>query len=242
MIMAVVNLTGSERSEQERSGRIKGMDTWDDCRAERFRGTGSDTISRLREWHGTLSRRLSGENEEELASSTGHLFGSTSLKESKKSFIPAQTEGAYSPVERAPKPEERREEIGKQLLRVHFGRQILATLKKVPPTAGQPIAAMPIGKLLGTIRAMRDVVGIDPFVEVVLALHDSLALENKWADYGADQFAGAYEVLKNLVSKNSVSETHAEKAIMELEELGFETTPFGGDEFSNDGESEEEMS
>jgi hypothetical protein len=73
---------------------------------------------------------------------------------------------------------------------------------------------------------MRDVTPLDPFVEVLMALHDALAFENRWAEYSATQYEGARKIIRKLVLPKRLSDEKAEKAMMELERLGFDTTPF----------------
>jgi hypothetical protein len=130
---------------------------------------------------------------------------------------------------------------GRQVLRAHFSREILRALQQIQRYSRKPEAAGYAGVLLRNMRAMQDRCVGDPFVGVVLALHDALAYENRWADFEARQYEGAYEVLKALAERPSVGDQQAEKAIMELGELGFETTPFELPDELFDGEGEEEL-
>lgn len=113
-----------------------------------------------------------------------------------------------------------------QILRTHYANQLLAELAQLEQHCAEPIAARYAGSLLSTMRTVRDVAPFDPFVDVVVALHHALAFENRWADYSARQYQEACEVLKKLGQRKSVSDDKAAKAIIELEEIGFDTTPF----------------
>lgn len=88
------------------------------------------------------------------------------------------------------------------------------------------MAAVYVKILLNRIRAMRALLTFDPFLEVLMAFHDSLAVENKWFEYSAEQYEKAYNLLKRLGQKRSIKNEMIEKAIMELEDIGFDTTPF----------------
>lgn len=113
-----------------------------------------------------------------------------------------------------------------QILRTHYANQLLAELAQLEQHCAEPIAARYACSLLSTMRTVRDVAPFDPFVDVVVALHHALAFENRWADYSARQYQEAYEVLRKLGQRKSVSDDKAAKAIIELEEIGFDTTPF----------------
>jgi hypothetical protein len=139
-----------------------------------------------------------------------------------------------SPFERAAEPTASGEAPGRgslatmaqQILRTHYANQLLAELAQLQEHCAEPIAARYAGSLLRTMRTVRDVAPFDPFVDVVVALHNALAFENRWTDYSAEQYQEAYEILRKLGQRRSVSDDKAAKAIMELEEMGFDTTPF----------------
>ena len=116
-----------------------------------------------------------------------------------------------------------------QVLRAHYLPQILSDLQKIQPHCGQASAAMYADRLLRTLRTLRDAIPTDPFVEVATALHDALALQNNWADCDAGQFDAARTILKTAAKKEKLTDQHIEKAIIDLEAAGFDTTPFGMD-------------
>jgi len=124
-----------------------------------------------------------------------------------------------------------------RIMRTHFTKKILTDLRQIQQHCGEPKAAIYADSLLHTMREMRDLLPFDPYLEVVMALHDALAFQNRWSEYSSSQYAGAYSVLKELVKQEYLSNDKTEKAIMSLEELGFDTTPFGVDvdfEFSEE--------
>jgi hypothetical protein len=125
---------------------------------------------------------------------------------------------------------------GQQVLRAHFAREICTALRKIQPYCGKPGAAMYADVLLRSMRAMRDLAAQDPLLEVILALHDALAYKGRWADFRADQYEGAYQVVRTLSKRRAIRDNEIEKAIIKLENLGFDTTPFVLSSEDNDKE------
>jgi hypothetical protein len=116
---------------------------------------------------------------------------------------------------------------------------ILADLRKIQRHCGTPPAAMYADSILRTIRAMRDLVPFDPYTEVAMALYDAMASQDRWLDYTAEQYEGAHHFLRNLAVRSHLRNNDIENAIMGLEDLGFDTTPFGMDvEFRDNPDDE----
>jgi len=113
-----------------------------------------------------------------------------------------------------------------QIFRVHFTSQILTDLRQIKRYCGKPTAAVYADSLLLTMRAMDEISPFDPFVEVIMALHDALAYQDNWSKFSPNQYEGAYQLLKGLIQRHHISNNAVEKAIMELEKIGFDTTPF----------------
>jgi len=61
-----------------------------------------------------------------------------------------------------------------------------------------------------------------------MALYDALAFQNRWIDYNASQYKGAHSLLTTLLH-SQLSKKDVELAILALEDLGFDTLPFGVD-------------
>jgi hypothetical protein len=80
--------------------------------------------------------------------------------------------------------------------------------------------------ILRSIRAMRDLASYDPYVEVALALYDAMAFQNQWLNYTAEQYEGAHRVLRKLAGRSQLRNNDTENSILDLEDLGFATTPF----------------
>lgn len=113
-----------------------------------------------------------------------------------------------------------------KIVRMHFLKPILDALRKVQSHVGSPDAAVYVNRILRTIRRLDEVSPRDPFLEVLFALHDAMSFENNWTFYNAEQFAKAWEILKKYSNREVLNQNGVEKAIMELEEAGFDTTPF----------------
>ncbi len=123
-----------------------------------------------------------------------------------------------------------------QISSVQFATQILLDLQKIQPYCGEPMAAIYADNLLRTMQAMRDQFPYEPLTEFVMALHDAIAFQNRWIDYTSSQYKGAYDLLATLLTSqlsndDSVADAAAgeyiEQAILALEDLGFDTLPFG---------------
>ena len=117
-------------------------------------------------------------------------------------------------------------EKAQRISRVHFLRSILDDLDQIREYIGNPLAAVYVKSLLNTILTMRDLLTFDPFLEIMMALHDALAYENKWYEYGSEQYEKVHKILKKIGKIKSISNEIVEKSIWELEDIGFDTTPF----------------
>jgi hypothetical protein len=110
--------------------------------------------------------------------------------------------------------------------RSRFAKQMLYYLERIQPIAGSPEMEVCVDGLLRTMRQVRDHCADDPFVEVVLALYDALAADQQWAKFSQKQYAAAFQVIKRLGSKARLTPEDVENAVLELEEAGFDTTPY----------------
>lgn len=113
-----------------------------------------------------------------------------------------------------------------KIVRLHFLMPILNSLTQVQSYAKSPAAAVYIDEILHNIREMEKRSSSDPFLEVLFAFYDSLAPQGLWATYTAKQFAKARDVIIKISRKYPLSSSIIEKAILQLEEIGFETTPY----------------
>ncbi len=102
---------------------------------------------------------------------------------------------------------------------------LLLDLEKIQTHHGEPTIAVYIDSLLTTIRDMRDRTPYSPYTEVVIALHDAIAVRNAWVNYSAEQYRGAHDILKSLSHQTEISNESAEEAILSLDSLGFDTLP-----------------
>lgn len=72
------------------------------------------------------------------------------------------------------------------------------------------------------MRFMRDKLPFYPYTEVVMALHDALAFQNRWIDYNASQYQGVYDLLTSLVNQEKINNSSVENSILTLLNLGFD--------------------
>ena len=113
-----------------------------------------------------------------------------------------------------------------EIMKMHFLSPILDDLGKVRLHANSDNAAVYINRVLHTIRQMEDHSPNDPFLDLLSALYDALAFNNNWANYTGPQYAKAKEILKRYSERVALDQKAIEKAINELEDIGFDTTPF----------------
>jgi hypothetical protein len=110
---------------------------------------------------------------------------------------------------------------------VEITKSLLSDLEKLSKCAGEPVAAVFIDSLLRKMRSLHDTYMDDPYTEVVMALYDALAYQNHWIDYTKSQYQDAYDLFVYLVNQEIITNTEVENSIIALENLGFNTLPFG---------------
>lgn len=111
------------------------------------------------------------------------------------------------------------------LMREYFVIPILKSLQSIEPYAETSDAAIYINEILHNIQELERNSPFDPFLEVLSGLYIGLVFDNKWANYKASQYAGLREILKRFANRSSLQPPEIEKAIIEMEEIGFDTTP-----------------
>jgi hypothetical protein len=119
------------------------------------------------------------------------------------------------------------EQTVKEVSGVEITKAILVDLQKLSSYSGEPVAAVYADNLQRTMRLMRDKLPFDPYTEVVMALHDALFFQNRWIDYNASQYRGVCDLLTSLVNQEIINNSSVEDSILTLENLGFDTLPFG---------------
>lgn len=115
------------------------------------------------------------------------------------------------------------------IIRSHFIPSILSTLEEIQPHAGTANAAVFVDEVLHCINDFSNKSPEDPLLEMLLAFYDAISANANWADYSADQYEDAKKIIAILADKYPIQEDDIEKAIMKLEESGFNTTPYGLD-------------
>ena len=112
-----------------------------------------------------------------------------------------------------------------RITRAIFVKSILHALDAIQSFAQTPDAALYVHQILHQIREFETTCPDDPFLEILSGLYMALAYDNLWADYEAGQFAAVLKILKNFADRSVLKPADIEKAIMKLEEAGFDTTP-----------------
>lgn len=157
------------------------------------------------------------EGREEKAESSD----TTEDKPSKLSFIPKIREDIYRDTSQKKQPSN--DFI--MIMRSHFVNQILKSLHLIQPYAGTSSGAAYVADILRNIKIMEEKSPRDPFLEILYSLYDSLAFEGKWANYNCEHFKKAHDIIKKYVKRTLIKQRDLEKAITELEDGGFDTTP-----------------
>lgn len=113
-----------------------------------------------------------------------------------------------------------------KIRRIHFANLILRDIENIQQNIKYSTFVIYANSLLHNMLTMRDLLPYDPYTEVIMALYEALAFENTWKNYTFEQYEGAYQLLKNLAKVDKCTNEKVEKAIIKLEHLGFNTTPF----------------
>lgn len=113
-----------------------------------------------------------------------------------------------------------------KIMRRNYVSKVFKSLDEVQPHAKTADASVYINEILHAIRDMEIRSSKDPFLEILFALYDSLACNGLWATYSGDQFSMAREILESASKKHTLESKSVGDAIMKLEEIGFDTTPY----------------
>lgn len=128
------------------------------------------------------------------------------------------------------------DDYAKRILKIHFVSRVLSDLLKIQQVCEMPEKARShVENMLSTMRTMREMLPFDPFLDVVMALHNAMAFRDSWVNYKLNQYTIAYDILKTLAKSSNPSFSQIGQAVVKLEERGFDTIPFGED---IDGEME----
>lgn len=158
--------------------------------------------------------------ERELVEKKAESFDTTEDETSKLSFEPKKN---YNRLGTSQVQQPSQEFI--MIMRSHFVNPILKSLVSIQPLAGTSAGAPYIADVLNNIKGIAQRSPNDRFIEILRALYDSLAFQGEWANYNSDQFKNAHDILKKYAGYPSLKTNEIEKAIMEIETEGFDTTP-----------------
>jgi hypothetical protein len=117
-------------------------------------------------------------------------------------------------------------DTAERVVRDHFTARVVAALEQLERSAGQATASPSAADLFFVIRDYAQQSPADPFVDVLMALHDSLAANDFWVKTSKDQYQLAIDILQRFSARRNLSENSIDSAINQLEEAGFDTTPF----------------
>lgn len=112
-----------------------------------------------------------------------------------------------------------------KILRNHFLPSLLEGLEDIQPYTNSPDAAVYVDNVLHSIRRMEMESPLDPLLEILFAFYDAVAYNGLWAKYSKDQYANARKIFVEASERSSLSREFIENAILELEKIGFDTTP-----------------
>lgn len=112
-----------------------------------------------------------------------------------------------------------------EVMRTHFLKPILEALRKIQPYAGSPSATVYANQILHKIRDLDEQSPDDPILEILFALYDALAFDGLWATYTASQYEEARQLLTRVVQE-PIHPKNVEKALADLDSIGFDITPY----------------
>ena len=193
------------------------MGTGDDV-AARF-GSPREGGSKSREER--LPRKLVGARTEVVDSECNEQFCDSNLPEP-ITYRPSQREMPF--VQPSPAKLTKLDPSAERIIRKHFVDKLLVDISLIQPHLGRTTSANYALRLFNTLRQVRDTEGGDPFIAVLMAFHDALAYKDQWASFSVQHYESARRILAKYANQDILPEK-AEKAIMELEIAGFDTTP-----------------
>lgn len=120
---------------------------------------------------------------------------------------------------------ENQKELKDALLLSHYSKQISGHLMQLAELAESALAFGAIAKLLNDLTSCSDALRANNFSLFSTALHDALASDDKWCGYSRTQYKEVAALFKEAASGGN-SYPKISRAIMHLEALGFNTTPF----------------
>lgn len=123
-----------------------------------------------------------------------------------------------------------RSAIAQKIIRVHYSKSILRTIKSIITlhSKGKLSASNGISELFKIIIKYAKENRDDPFTGYLLALFDGLSYNNAWISLENKKFIEIDKQIKLLCERNIDDYALINKEIMKLEDMGINTTPYGG--------------
>ncbi len=125
-------------------------------------------------------------------------------------------------------------DFSSSVLRIHYIELILKALNEIVKNREEPTFLVNIHSLLWTLIETRDTILLDPLIEVTSAFYDALKSDNNWKNFNAEQYQAVIKVFEKIGKQRKLSEKIIAKSIQQLEESGFDTTPYAADIMEQD--------
>lgn len=108
------------------------------------------------------------------------------------------------------------------IMRSSLVNPILKALHDIQPYAKTSHATVYVNEILYKIRELEDNSTNDPFLEVLSGFYIAMTFDNQWAKYEAEQYEAIRKLLKKFAKHPVLKLRDIEKAIIEMEEIGFD--------------------
>jgi hypothetical protein len=112
------------------------------------------------------------------------------------------------------------------IIRTYFVKKIIYNLQKIQDYAQEPKASMYVSEIIKASKFLFEKNSSDPFIQIVMALHDALLGDSNWTQYSAHQFELACEIIKRSAQDRKLNQKKVEKFVIELSDVGFDILPF----------------
>ena len=106
-------------------------------------------------------------------------------------------------------------------LSIAIAEKILPSLQRIQDCWGEPTAVIYADNLLQDIRTLRKQFPFSPLVEILSALHDAMAFQNRWVDYTATQYRSVCDLLLDLSARESFGRSRCGRGDRYPRKFGF---------------------
>lgn len=114
------------------------------------------------------------------------------------------------------------------IIRTHYSRKIYEKLTWLSENFESTVEALPIWQeLLEVLFDFKDNNFEDPFSAFISGLYDGLVNNDSWINLISSDFKVILKLIKSLNNNKNLDYDKIDKALMDLEDIGLDTTPFG---------------